>query len=87
MEKGHANMAMTAKEHKLMITMFTCMYERFGIIANTLTSRGIWSGDDAAAFEHAVRFDREKMTALALQAFDQYHIFATKLGVDTKIGD
>lgn len=76
---------MTTEEHKLMMTMFTCMYERFGIIANALTSRGIWTGDDAAAFEHAVHFDREKMTAFALQAFDNYQVFAAKLGVDTKI--
>ncbi|MGA9804392.1 MAG: hypothetical protein WBQ19_04775 [Terriglobales bacterium] len=76
---------MTAKEHKLMIAMFTRINERVGIIANTLTSRGIWSGDDAQAFAHAVHFDQEKLKTFALQALDDYHIFAAQIGVDTKI--
>lgn len=75
---------MTAKEHKLMIAMFTRINERVGIIANTLTSRGIWSGDDAQAFAHAVHFD-QKLKTFALQALDDYHIFAAQIGVDTKI--
>ena len=78
---------MTAKEHKLMIVMFARMNERIGIIANTLTSRGLWSGDDEQAFAHAVHFDREKMTTLGAQAFDDYHIFAAKLGVDVPLED
>jgi hypothetical protein len=75
-------MPMTAKEHKLMIAMFTRINERVGIIADTLTSRGIWTGDDAEAFSHAIHFDQEKLKVFALQALDDYHIFAAKLDVD-----
>jgi hypothetical protein len=80
-------MPMTAKEHKLMIAMFTRINERLGVIADTLTSRGIWTGDDAAAFAHAVRSDREKLSVFALQAFDDYHIIAAKLDVDIPLED
>jgi hypothetical protein len=75
---------MTAKEHKLMMTMFASMNERFGVIADTLTSRGVWSGDDAQAFAHAVRADREKLSSFALQAFDDYQTIAARLDVEVE---
>ena len=78
-------MAMTTQEHKLMMTMFTRMYESMGIIANTLTSRGIWTNDDAEAFAHATHFDLEKMEAFASLAFDDYIVFAARLGVDVEL--
>jgi hypothetical protein len=75
---------MTPEEHKLMVAMFMKMYERFGILADTLKSRGIWSGDDPQAFAHAVHFDREKMTKFALQAFDDYFLTAEQVGVEVE---
>ncbi len=76
---------MTTQEHKLMISMFTKIYESFGVIASTLTSRGIWTDDDAKAFASAVRFDRAKMENFADRASAEYLQFAIQLGVEVDL--
>jgi len=74
---------MTPSEHKLMVSMFTRMNESIGILANTLTSRGLWTGDDAQAFAHAIHADQKKLQSFALQALTDYQTYAEDLGVET----
>ncbi len=72
---------MTKQEHKLMLLMFTRLYESIGIPEETLKSRGIWTGDDPTAFSHAVHADDRKILHYATRAREDYVTFASQLGV------
>ena len=41
---------MTKEEHQLMILMFARLHEALEAISETLSSRGIWAGDDKCGF-------------------------------------
>ena len=72
---------MVAKEHDLMLLMFTRLYEAIGLIEETLKSRGIWTGDDPTAFAHAIHSDNRRLLAYATRARNDYVTLAKELGV------
>jgi hypothetical protein len=72
---------MTKQEHELMILMFARMNEHIGIIEETLKSRGLWTGDDARAFSHAVHSDDEKISKFVTDARNTYVNWAKDLGI------
>lgn len=76
---------MTTQEHKLMILMFARLHEAIEAISETLSSRGIWSGDDKKAFQDLVRSDKYKLGGYVLRAGHDYLKLAKKLGVETGI--
>jgi hypothetical protein len=72
---------MTKQEHELLISMFARLYQAIGAIEETLTSRGIWTGDDAVAFAHAVHVDDQKVLNYVRRARRDYLLFANQIGV------
>lgn len=74
---------MTQKEHQLMVLMFARLYEAFGIIEETLKSRGIWTDDDQRAFYHSVHADDQKLFLYLERARKDYLGFVNQLGVES----
>jgi len=74
---------MTAKEHELIMMMFARMNESIGVITDTLTSRGLWTGDDARAFAHVAHADDRRMDFYISKALKDYTGLAETLGVVT----
>ena len=74
---------MTNEEHELMVLMFARLYEAIGIIGDVLKSHELLTGDDPAAFSHAVHADDQKLVAYLAQAHKDYLNAARQVGVVT----
>jgi hypothetical protein len=79
-------MAMTPKEHELVMLMFARLYEAIESIKETLKSRGAWTEDDERAFSHLVHRD-EKLLQFSLQVCSDYTRLARNLGVATGLDE
>jgi hypothetical protein len=74
---------MTKSDHLLIVMMFARMRESFLVLAESFTSRGIWSDDDAKAFAHAVHADERKVEWCLTETRRDYLFLAKELGVAT----
>jgi hypothetical protein len=71
-------MALTAEEHALLLAFFTKQQQQIATILEILKSRGILTGDDAAAFRFAVATDAPANVALFREVTAAYVQFAKK---------
>ena len=73
---------MTKAEHKLMLLMFAKQTQHIKTLLQILESKGILEGDDAAAFNYAIRADVPTNAALVLEVAKLYAGMALNLGMD-----
>lgn len=74
-------MPMTTEEHALFMGMFTKQQQHIMALLEILRSRGIVTGDDAAAFRFAVATDVASNAALFRDVKATYIQFAKTLGI------
>jgi hypothetical protein len=78
---------MTRDEHMLLILLLLKQNQSIKILINALKSRGVWSGDDAQAFEFSQVQDAASNAALFDELRRNYVTLANSLGIQTGLED
>jgi hypothetical protein len=73
---------MTAKEHFLMLTLFTKQMQLLRILRDAMKHHGV-SVDDLEALEFAATSDPQAMFALQKRMWTEYVGLAKAMGIDT----
>ncbi len=79
------SVAGTREEHKLITLMFTKQEQHIKVLIEILKSKGIIEGDDAQAYEFALRTDVPANAALALEVAQRYTGYMTYLKIPLPI--
>ena len=78
---------MTREEHILLLLMLLKQNQSIKILIEALKSRGVWTGDDAQAFEFSQLQDASSNAALFDELRKNYVKLANSLGVQTGLED
>lgn len=78
---------MTRNEHLLVLMLLLKQNQAIKILIDTLKSRGIWTDDDAQAFEYSQMQDAPSNAALFDELKRNYVTLARSLGIQTGLED
>lgn len=78
---------MTRDEHMLLLMLLMKQNQSIKILIDALKSRGVWTGDDAQAFEFSQMQDAPSNAALFAQMKQTYLTLANSLGIQTGLED